>query len=259
MAHERTNTELQRTLRFLLATDELTADRTVPWERGTALVTPSLPDVWDSSYLRVERGPGLDAAALAAAADRVLGGAGVRHRAAAVTAHEDAARLGGGLAARGWREERLLVMVLRGTPRRRPGAPRVEEVDREELLPLRRAMIMLEPWGSPAAASQLLERDARVLGGSRARWFAVRAEGRPVASCAVVERDGVVEIDDVGTLPRWRGRGLSRAVVTAATAAARADGAELVFLGALSHDWPKDFYARLGFEPVGALHRFRRP
>jgi ribosomal protein S18 acetylase RimI-like enzyme len=52
-----------------------------------------------------------------------------------------------------------------------------------------------------------------------------------------------------------RNRGLARAVVSLATARGR-DQAELVFLCADAHDWPQHLYRRLGYEPIGLLHRF---
>jgi ribosomal protein S18 acetylase RimI-like enzyme len=68
----------------------------------------------------------------------------------------------------------------------------------------------------------------------------------------------VAEVCDVGTHPSHRGRGLARAVVTAAVAAARGDGADLIVVTADADDWPRQLYARLGFEPVGLIERFRR-
>jgi predicted N-acetyltransferase YhbS len=64
----------------------------------------------------------------------------------------------------------------------------------------------------------------------------------------------------VNTLEEHRGRGVGRAVVLAAAAAARASGADLVFLDADADDWPRLLYGRLGFDPVGEAWEFiRRP
>jgi hypothetical protein len=49
-------------------------------------------------------------------------------------------------------------------------------------------------------------------------------------------------------------------VVLAAARAARARGCDLVFLVADEADWPKELYARLGFEPLTRFWSFlRRP
>ena len=63
---------------------------------------------------------------------------------------------------------------------------------------------------------------------------------------------------DVGTLPAHRRRGLARAVIVAAARAARAGRPELVMVTADADDWPRELYARLGFEPLGLIERFRR-
>jgi GNAT superfamily N-acetyltransferase len=86
----------------------------------------------------------------------------------------------------------------------------------------------------------------------------VRAGGRLAASCAIIERDGLVEVDAVNTLPARRGHGLGRAVVVEAVRVAQGGGPDVVFLGAYRDDWPHRWYSRLGFEPVGMLMRFRR-
>jgi len=67
------------------------------------------------------------------------------------------------------------------------------------------------------------------------------------------------EVEDVGTLPEHRGRGYATAVVLAAIAAARADGAEFVFLVADLDDWPKELYRKLGFDELGYFVKLVSP
>jgi ribosomal protein S18 acetylase RimI-like enzyme len=83
------------------------------------------------------------------------------------------------------------------------------------------------------------------------RFFAVEVDG-VVASYTDLYQDGAdAQVEDVGTLPEHRGRGYATAVVLAAIAAARADGAEFVFLVADLDDWPKELYRKLGFDELG--------
>ena len=74
--------------------------------------------------------------------------------------------------------------------------------------------------------------------------------------------EGVAEIDNVHTLERFRGRGVARAVVgRAVQEASSIAGADLVFLIADDADWPKELYAKLGFDPVEhvlAIHEAAR-
>ena len=76
--------------------------------------------------------------------------------------------------------------------------------------------------------------------------------------CRLLGRDDVGQVEDVSTLPDHRGRGYARAVVGTAVAASRAAGHSLTFITADEDDWPREFYARLGFELVGTVSRFRR-
>jgi ribosomal protein S18 acetylase RimI-like enzyme len=248
--------ELARAQAFAVANDAAGADRVEGWDHGTAFLTPTLELLWDANYLRVDRSCDLEAPALAVEAERVLGGAGARHRAIAVADAAVGRRLHTAFTALGWETDRLLYMFLRGMPRPRPGSPRVEEVALDDLAGLRRELHAAERAGGEEVARQVAVRDARIQGEARTRWFAVRVDGRPVASCALLERGGTAEVDDVGTLAAHRGRGCARALVVAAAGEGRAAGAE-VFLGAYLDDWPQRFYRRLGFEPVGMLHRFR--
>lgn len=249
-------TELERARAFTWANDEAGADRVELWEHGTAVITPSLDHLWDANYVRVEGSCDTDAAALAAAAERVLGPVGARHRAVVVGEAAEGRRLRPGFRELWWVADRLLLMFLRGTPAARPGAPAVEEVALADLADLRRELHAAQFAAGAAVARQVTERDRRIQHTAHTRWFAVRERGRPVASCALLSRDGVAEVDDVGTLPAHRRRGYARALVTAAAAEGRTAGTE-VFLGAYLDDWPQRFYRRLGFEPVGMVHRFR--
>jgi GNAT superfamily N-acetyltransferase len=61
----------------------------------------------------------------------------------------------------------------------------------------------------------------------------------------------------VVTTDAYRNRGLARAVVLSAAAAARDAGADLVFLRADAADWPRRLYERLGFAVAGRHHVFR--
>jgi len=81
-------------------------------------------------------------------------------------------------------------------------------------------------------------------------------DGAPGSACDLYLDGGVAQIENVVTLEEHRG--LGRAVVLAALAEARAAGCDVVFLQAEADDWPKDLYARLGFEPIGHTSVFLR-
>src|SRR3989442_1745057 len=85
------------------------------------------------------------------------------------------------------------------------------------------------------------------------------SEGERLAACCrLLAGDGIGQVEDVGTAPAARRQGLARAVVAAATAASHAAGHELTFLNCDADGWVSDFYASLGFEPIGVVHNFHR-
>jgi ribosomal protein S18 acetylase RimI-like enzyme len=93
----------------------------------------------------------------------------------------------------------------------------------------------------------------------RVRFFAVKVEGEVVSYSDLYQTRADAQVEDVGTLPEHRGRGYATAVVLAAIAAARADGAEFVFLVADLDDWPKELYRKLGFDELGYFVKLVSP
>jgi predicted GNAT family acetyltransferase len=88
--------------------------------------------------------------------------------------------------------------------------------------------------------------------------FAVFADGEAASWCALYAEGGIAEIDVVATAVEHRRRGYGRAVVEAATRAALDSGNQLVFLIADDQDWPKELYAKIGYEPIGVRYEFTR-
>jgi ribosomal protein S18 acetylase RimI-like enzyme len=130
-------------------------------------------------------------------------------------------------------------------------ARRAAEVGREALEPIRRKQTLSYSWGSPEVADQLLTAKGLIAERMTARFFAALEEGKVVAAADLYVDPPDAQVEDVLTAASHRGRGHGTAVVLTAVAEAYAAGAEFVFLVADADDWPKDWYRRLGFEPVG--------
>jgi predicted GNAT family acetyltransferase len=116
-----------------------------------------------------------------------------------------------------------------------------------------------QPWATDEGVVQEVVSAGEV--GARAgnaRFFVVREDGRPVAAAQLNSDGRLAEVDDVATLPAFQGRGFGSAVTMRAVEEALAAGHELVFLVADDEDWPKDLYARLGFETIGHTWSFLR-
>lgn len=234
------NEEEARAWRFMRRADAA-GETEEPVPLGTAVRDGRVPLRHDSNYLFVERPAGveeilaelrrLDLRVATIPDDELAGAAEVSHRG--------------------------VVMVHRGSP---PEPPRrATEVSREALEPLRRAAILGAPWGSPEVADQLLAAKGLIAEVVAARFFAAVEDGEMVAAADLYLDPPDAQVEDVVTTEGARGRGHGTAVVLTAMAEAYAAGAEFVFLVADASDWPKDWYARLGFEPVGRYVKLQRP
>ena len=211
--------------------------------------------MWSDNFLEVDSGE-IDADRLVALADELLGGRGLEHRYVVPRDPRHGERLEPRFRELGWDVDRSLYMVLRRQPDRE-GSP-AAEVTREEVAAVRRAVAEDDPDFTRDAIEQRSLRDARIDPIGNGRWFAAPADGEPGASCVLYERDGVGQVETVGTRPEDRGRGLASAVVLAASDASRRAGHELTFIVADADDWPWKLYERLGFDPIGEKSDFLR-
>lgn len=236
---------------------EMAGSESVESPFGMAVLEPALPRRHDSNYLLVERIPlGAGAQEIAAETDRILGGAGLKHRAAFTFDQALGEKLEPQFRELGWNVRHHIWMAQLREPERETDLSVVEEVGEAELRPGRTAEIVRYPWGSEEVAKQLL--DAKLLLGKRAetRFFGVRAEGEIVSWADLYVAQGVGQVEDVATKEEHRGEGYASAVVLRAAQEARAAGADLVFLVADEDDWPKELYERLGFDTLGRLTKF---
>jgi ribosomal protein S18 acetylase RimI-like enzyme len=254
--------ELEAALRFIAETDDAVAGELVSVGWGTALFDRERPVVWDANYVRATAAAGLDAAHLAETVEPLFAERGLAHRQLVVPHEADGQGLEPSFTALGWVPAHEQVMALTRSPAAPPDG--VEEISFEALRGAVREVEVREPPGgaSPAIAStladQLASRDELIAAATRERRFVVRRDGVPVAWCRLYAGNGIGQIENVTTHPGHRNRGYGRAVVSAAAVTSRQRGDALTFLVALADDWPRKLYRRLGFEPVGTLHRFRR-
>jgi GNAT superfamily N-acetyltransferase len=244
---------LERITDYLRRSEAAIVDDVRPVTHGTALLTPSLPLVWQLNAVRVEE---LDAPAedLLVVADEVLGHAG--HRKLVVHDEQAGARLAPTLANDGWNVYRLLVMV-RDQPSERRAEPGLgAEVDRATGARALAAFRREQPFGwQPEAVDQLHAMDERYGRALHARDFAAPPD-EPAAACRLYTADGLAQVDEVGTLERRRNRGYATAAVLSAVETAVAEGCDPIFLLTDAADWPQQLYGRLGFSPVGLLYEF---
>jgi ribosomal protein S18 acetylase RimI-like enzyme len=244
---------IERIHGFFRHAEEGVCDEVQRTAHGTALVTPSLPLVWQVNAIRVEDFAA-SAKQLAADAEQVQAGLGHRK----VVAHDEelGARLAPGFKKLGWNVFRVLIMLRRRPPERAPASDAGGEVSRAVGAATLAAFRREQPFGwQDEAVRQLAEMDeryGRVLG---ALDFASPPDD-PACACRLYMHEGLGQVDEVGTLAARRRRGHARAAVAAAADAAAEKGCDSVFMVTDASDWPQDLYRSLGFDEIGATYEF---
>ena len=243
---------LARIHAYLDRLEDAVVDEVRPARHGAALLTPSLPLVWQLNALRVED-PAAVPASLVEEADYALAELG--HRKLVVHDAELGARLARPLAATGWNVLRLLVMV-HDRPPDRAVARGAGEVDRRTGAAGLAAFRREQPFGwQEEAVDQLAGMDERYDRAAQARDFASPVR-EPACVCRLYRADGLAQIDEVGTVEARRGEGHASAAVLAAADAAAAEGCDPVFLLTDASDWPHRWYRTLGFSEIGSVYEF---
>jgi ribosomal protein S18 acetylase RimI-like enzyme len=220
---------------------EAGASRREEWEGGVAYFNDELALIWDVNFVRVDR----DCSEIAAQVDRLQDG--MAHRKVLIEDSELLERHSPALLERGYTRRDLVAMT------REPGGeldPEVQELPYEQIKPLR-FEVHLEQLSppNPDVADQVGRVHDRTVPLTGERWLAIHSGGEPAGHCIVYSEDGLAQIEDVGVLDRFRGRGLARRMINHALELVAPEH-DTVFILAESEDWPAAFYGRLGFEHV---------
>jgi GNAT superfamily N-acetyltransferase len=251
-----TDPALRRALAFLDRLDESIVDERRPWGGGTALLTPGLPKVWSANFLRLERPEGRDPEAIATEAEAVAVASRIAYTTLVVDDEAAGAALAPDLGRLGFDVDRTLVMKLAATPD--PPSVPVEPATFADVAPSRRELTLELHDDDEELADQLGQLDRRLEAAIGGRWYAVRERGTLLARAWLLSDGSTAQVEDVATTRRARGRGLARAVVSAAARAAVEDEHGLVFLITSADETTPELYRKLGFEPLGLTYRFVR-
>ena len=238
---------------FRVALEDACAERIERSAHASGLFCDSIPNVYDFNFLRADE-PLTVVAELVCEADELM--PAFLHR--KVVAERGGDTVAGAFAEHGFAATAHVVMAHRREPDRFVDTSAVRQLGFDELLAARGEATLADTHGSPELARNLDRSKRLVMAAVPTRFFAALADGRVAAYCELRERGGVAQIEDVNTLPRFRGRGLGRAVVQHALQDARRRN-ELVYLEALRDDWPRQLYAKLGFDVVDERHLFLKP
>lgn len=215
----------------------------IPFDDGFATLDPRVPSSYEHNGLWFTE-PATSADEVREVADHLL--AELAHR-RAVSDHPLPADLG-------WDVDEQAIMVL--PPEAPTPAPiadvAVEAVTRETMERLWDPMWRLSiPGIDDDAVGDLLRREGFADAHLRVVDLAVRGDdGTPVAGAQLRIDGATAALEAVMTVPERRRERLGHAVVAEAIRRARAAGCDLVWLVAFADDWPREWYARLGFTEV---------
>lgn len=162
-------------------------------------------------------------------------------------------------AADGWTVDRDLVMALSRPLDRKVDTTGVRDCGERESSRLMAEWISEKPSIEPHEVDQVVEFTRREARARNARELGVLADDGAVVAMTKLYSDGTTaQVEDVYATPAWRGRGYGRALIARAIMLAQDADHELVFILADDEGWPKQLYAKLGFDPIGRILRFHR-
>lgn len=250
---------LARAREFHRRIDERMSTDVVPFRGGVAYLDSEFSRRYTVNFLRIDDPTIAPAEHWIGEADRLIGGRGMPHRTVLISDTEIAERMAFAFAEGGYALDRGVLMVQRDEPEREHDLSQVDEVTYEEGRPLFEEIVRRESWANDEVTVQMFadyrEKLARKVG---ARFFVARVQGRPVSCCELYVEGDEAMVESVDTLEEFRGRGLASALVLRAAEEGRTMGAEWVHLWADLEDWPRDWYARLGFRGSARVLDFLR-
>jgi GNAT superfamily N-acetyltransferase len=236
---------------------ERVADELVAIPEGWVARTPSLSWVYYLNHVRVN--VSIETAEALALLERHMSEMPYRHL--VIGDQSMGERLTAELRSAGWKIGRDVVMALAGEVDRGLDTSAVSEVPESEVVGLVTRWVSEdeECRGQPEMIREVVEAIRLAWRARNARHYAVRGPDGAVAGMTMLFSDGsVAQVEDVYVTPEARGRGIGRTLVTHAVRQAVKGRHDVVFILADDEDWPKELYAKVGFEPVArawTLHR----
>ena len=223
---------------------------------GFVCANPDLWSVWSASRTQVEpdgRPPSLDE--MREMAERPSEWYPVlRHRTALIHHTEVNREVAWSLAREGWDVTELWLMICRVPPRVPAVAKPVEGTAMRRL----KGRLGVEHGLPPDKIAQFDRYDALRARAAAHLAYGGYEEGRPLSLASMFLRGDIAALEDVATLGRARGRGLGKAAVLGATAAALRLSARAVYLFA-EPAVARRFYMPIGFEQIGAAWDCEKP
>ena len=228
----------------------------LPW--GFALLQRDFPDTY--SHNRIVVTSPAPAAEILSAADELLVASGQQFRYVSVLDDTLGQHLRSDFVAAGYEHEPLVTMIHSG----HEVEPPTHQVLPMSLDMLRPALVrdwrVELPNATDEVLAQLADRTALCSRGANVTLLAV-LDGSEIAARAdlYLDRvDSVAQFENLFTHPDFRGRGYGTSLVREALKRSRSAACKLSFLEADLHDWPREWYNRLGYVEARRIHDFTR-
>ncbi|HEX5478688.1 MAG TPA: GNAT family N-acetyltransferase [Dehalococcoidia bacterium] len=187
--------------------------------------------------------------ALFAEVDRALAGCPITYRVAPQTPSPFEARL----ALEGWSCQPLLLMLLEGTLSGSPPPCDVRPVETDDTW---RDWFVLNAENRPEDDSVARSRQHKC---PPVRYWQAYVDDEPAGFFSAWEGiDGIGVTENLHVREQYRRGGVATALVHRCVEDARARGGGAITLGCNPDDWPKTWYARLGFRPIGMARIYTR-
>ena len=199
--------ELTRAFEFERRRLERLSTRLERFEFGVAYLDEENRQRYYSNFLLADKRLGdASAAALIEAGERILGGAGYEHRLIILQDERLAERIAHAFQALGFSTSREVTMTHRRDPDRDANLP-VEEVPFAVVRSLIQEMYREDSDVPEDIALVFAEQHGKYERVAGARFFAARVDGRLAGNCELYQRGDDAQVENVGTLKQFRGRG----------------------------------------------------
>lgn len=229
---------------------------------GAVVRDPRYPLIFSANLAWVERLPRGGIEEVLADLDRAFEGTAVRHRHVVFEDAQAAFEAQETFAGRGFRPLGELTMAMLGLPTcitnpdltvRAVGADAPEDDYR------RLRMRMFEGVGYSQEESRQLYGIARERGAALGQTdYVGYVGGAPAGIISLWPRGRFGWIQDVATMPEFRGRGVARTMLFDVSKRALSEGCEYTLLLTDLFDSPQAMYKTLGYVPVGEIRSFLR-
>jgi GNAT superfamily N-acetyltransferase len=232
-------------------------------EDATFVRNRETPNVWDSNHVTGVRASTVEAIErLLAQAEREYEG---MDRLSFYVDHRTPPQFEARLVQDGFVRDEVLVMLLEDQLRSAPREHEIRAVKGEEDWQALDALHALDAAEYEAKKDEVETYPAREMARTRRlkspplRCWLACVDGEPQSYLLSWEgTDGVGQVEDLFTHPKFRHQGLATALIRHCVADCRAHGAGPVVIVADASDTPKEMYAAMGFRPVAVERTYRR-